>query len=149
MSEKTVNKPRDQWGSRIGFILATAGSAIGLGNIMKFPWLTGQWGGAAFLFVYIIVMVVVGVGMLMADFLIGRNGKAAAINSYRKIHGGFTWMGYLGVFGALLAEAYYAVFGGWMMWYIVNSFGALAKMTDAGAVAIWRAQAKPTAWVQT
>jgi len=134
MSEKLANKPREQWGGRLGFVLATAGSAVGLGNVMKFPWMTGKNGGAAFLFVYLICMVVVGAGMLMADFLIGRNGKCAAINSYRKINGGFTWMGYLGVFGALLAEAYYAVFGGWMMYYIVNSFGALAKMTDANDV---------------
>ena len=125
MSEKTTNKPREQWGGRLGFVLATAGSAVGLGNVMKFPYMTGANGGAAFLFIYLILMVVVGAGMLMADFLIGRNGKAAAIMSYRKINGGFTWMGYLGVFGAMLAEAYYAIFGGWMMWYIINSFGAL------------------------
>jgi len=134
MSEKIANKPREQWGGRLGFILATAGSAVGLGNIMKFPWLTGANGGATFLVTYIIVMVVVGVAMLMADFLIGRNGKSAAISSYRKINGKFTWMGYLGVFGALLAEAYYAVFGGWMMYYIVNSFGALSKMTTGDEV---------------
>lgn len=134
MSEKTTNKPREQWGGRLGFILATAGSAVGLGNVMKFPYMTGANGGAAFLFIYIICMVLVGVGMLIADFLIGRNGKCAAIFAYKKINGGFTWMGYLGVFGAMLAEAYYAVFGGWMMWYIVNSFGALANMSDAGAV---------------
>ena len=101
---------------------------------MKFPWMTGKNSGAAFLIVYIIAMLVVGVGMLMCDFLIGRNGKAAAIFFYRKINGKFTWMGYLGIFGALLAEAYYAVFGGWMMYYIFNSFGALAHMTDAGAI---------------
>ena len=134
MSEKIANKPREQWGGRLGFVLATAGSAVGLGNVMKFPWMTGANGGGAFLFVYLICMVVVGVGMLMADFLIGRSGKSAAISCYRKIDGRFTWMGYLGVFGALLAEAYYAVFGGWMMWYIINSFGPLAKMTDSGEV---------------
>ena len=134
MSEKTTNKPREQWGGRLGFVLATAGSAVGLGNVMKFPYMTGANGGAAFLFIYLILMVVVGAGMLMADFLIGRNGKAAAIMSYKKINGGFTWMGYLGVFGAMLAEAYYAIFGGWMMWYIINSFGALSGMSDAGAV---------------
>lgn len=125
---------REQWGGRLGFVLATAGSAVGLGNIMKFPWMTGKNGGAAFLIVYIIAMLVVGVGMLICDFLIGRSGKAAAIFSYRKINGKFSWMGYLGIFGAMLAEAYYAVFGGWMMYYIFNSFGALAHMTDVGAV---------------
>lgn len=137
MADKNTQaaKPqRDQWGSSLGFILATAGSAVGLGNVMKFPWMTGQWGGATFLLTYIIVMIIVGSFMLMADFLIGRNGKCSAIFAYRKIDGRFTWMGYLGVFSALLAEAYYAVFGGWMMYYIVMSFGPLANMTDSGAV---------------
>ena len=136
MSDKQTQAPkkREQWGSSLGFILATAGSAVGLGNIMKFPWMTGQYGGATFLVTYIIVMIVVGAFMLMADFLIGRNGKCSAIFAYRKIDGRFTWMGYLGVFSALLAEAYYAVFGGWMMYYIVMSFGPLAHMSDAAAV---------------
>jgi len=132
MSENKTK--REQWGGRLGFVLATAGSAVGLGNVMKFPWMTGKYGGAAFLFVYIIVMLVVGAAMLMSDFLVGRNGKASAIFAYKKIDGRFTWMGYLGIFGAILAEAYYAVFGGWMMYYILNSFGALSQMTDSGAV---------------
>ena len=126
-------KKRETWG-RMGFVLATAGSAVGLGNVMKFPWMTGKYGGASFLFVYIIVMIVVGVGMLLCDFLVGRNGKCAAIFAYKKINGKFTWMGYLGIFAALLAEAYYAVFGGWMMYYIINSFGSLAGMTSADEV---------------
>ena len=119
---------REQWGGRLGFILATAGSAVGLGNIMKFPYMTGRNGGAAFLFVYIIVMVIVGIGMLMADFLIGRNGKANAVASYRKISKKFAWMGYLGIFAAMLALSYYAVFGGWMLYYLINSLGTLANI---------------------
>lgn len=126
--EKIKEPQREQWGGRFGFVLATAGSAVGMGNIMKFPWMTGQYGGAAFLFVYIIAMLVVGAGMLMCDFLIGRNGKAAAIESYRKISSKFVWMGYLGIFCALLALSYYAVFGGWMLYYIINSFGTLAHI---------------------
>ena len=130
MSEKgTNNAPkREQWGGRLGFVLATAGSAVGLGNIMKFPWMTGQYGGAAFLFVYVIVMLIVGVSMLMCDFLIGRSGKEAAIESYRKISSKFTWMGYLGVFCAMLALSYYAVFGGWMLYYIIKSFTTLSNI---------------------
>lgn len=134
MSNKSTNElspKREQWGSRFGFVLATAGSAVGLGNIMKFPYMTGKNGGAAFLIVYIIVMLVVGVSMLMCDFLIGRNGKANAVTSYRKLLGNnkFTWMGYLGIFSAMLALSYYAVFGGWMLYYIINSFGELAHIS--------------------
>lgn len=123
-------KPREQWSGRLGFVLATAGSAVGLGNIMKFPWMTGQYGGAAFLFTYIVIMLIIGIGMLLCDFLIGRNGKANAVASYRKLLGNnhFTWMGYLGIFSAMLALSYYAVFGGWMLHYIVNSFTTLAHI---------------------
>ena len=125
-------KPREQWSGRLGFVLATAGSAVGLGNIMKFPWMTGQNGGAAFLFVYIVVMLIIGIGMLLCDFLIGRNGKANAVASYRKLVGNkFTWMGYLGIFSAMLALSYYAVFGGWMLHYIINSFTTLAHIDPA------------------
>ena len=126
MSDKT--KVREQWGNRAGFVIATAGSAVGLGNIMKFPWMTGKYGGAAFLFVYVIVMLLVGVTMLLCDFLIGRNGKCAAIESYRKLSAKFTWMGYLGILCAMLALSYYAVFGGWMLYYMINSFGTLATI---------------------
>ncbi len=136
MSDNNKGTPkREQWSGRLGFVIATAGSAVGLGNVMKFPWMTGKYGGAAFLFVYIIVMLVVGVGMLMCDFLIGRHGKANAVASYKKLLGNnhFAWMGYLGIFCALLALSYYAVFGGWMLYYMVNSFGTLAHI-DPSAV---------------
>ena len=136
--ETVGGKPkREQWGGRLGFILATAGSAVGMGNIMKFPWLTGTYGGATFLLVYIIVMLVVGVGMLMCDFLIGRNGKANAVDSYKKISKKFAWMGYLGLFCCMLALSYYAVFGGWMLYYIVQSFFTLANIDPASVGAFF------------
>ncbi len=128
-SDKNIGAPkREQWGGRLGFVLATAGSAVGLGNIMNFPYRTGQYGGGAFLFVYIIVMLLVGATMLICDFLVGRNGKANAVASYRKIHKKFAWLGYLGMLGAVLALAYYAVFGGWMLYYLFNSFTTLATL---------------------
>ena len=129
-NETKEPKKREQWSSSLGFILATAGSAVGLGNIMKFPWMTGKNGGAAFLFTYIIIMLIVGVGMLLCDFLLGRKGKANAVATYTKLFGAkFKWMGYLGIFSALLALSYYAVFGGWMIHYIINSFGTLANIS--------------------
>ena len=126
MADKT--KVREQWGTRAGFVIAGAGAAVGLGNVMKFPWMTGKYGGAAFLFVYVIVMLLVGVTMLLCDFLVGRNGKCAAIESYRKLNANFVWMGYLGILCGLLALSYYAVFGGWMLYYMLNSFGTLATI---------------------
>jgi neurotransmitter:Na+ symporter, NSS family len=135
MSDNTSTlqpKKREQWGGRLGFVLATAGSAVGLGNIMKFPYMTGKNGGAAFVFVYIIVNFVIGAAMLLCDFLIGRNGRANAVESYRKICKKYSWMGYLGMFGAVLALAYYAVFGGWMLYYIFTSFTSLATIDPSG-----------------
>jgi len=131
-ANSTLKPKREQWGGRLGFVLATAGSAVGLGNIMKFPYMTGQNGGAAFVFVYIIVNFVIGAAMLLCDFLIGRNGKANAVESYRKICKRFTWMGYLGMFGAVLALSYYAVFGGWMLYYMFTSFTTLAQIDPSG-----------------
>ena len=66
-------KPREQWSGRLGFVLATAGSAVGLGNIMKFPWMTGQNGGAAFLFVYIIIMLIIGIIASIVATILSKN----------------------------------------------------------------------------
>lgn len=127
VSEKLDNN-REQWGSSFGFILATAGSAIGLGNIWKFPYMTGSNGGAAFVFVYLIIMAVIGVSMLMVDFVVGRNGKSNAVDAYRKISSKFVWMGYLGMFCAILVLSYYAVIGGWIFHYIFKSFTTLSTI---------------------
>lgn len=141
-------KPREQWGSRFGFVVATAGSAVGLGNIMKFPYMTGKNGGAAFLLVYIIVMCAVGIPMLLCDFLIGRNGKSNQVASYRKLTGNnkFTWMGYLGIFSGLLALSYYAVFGGWMLYYMVKSFGQLSHLTTSDEVGAFFSSFVSSVW---
>lgn len=100
---------RDQFRSRIGFILAAAGSAIGLGNIWRFPYMTGASGGGAFVLMYLLIVMVVGVSLLLVEFSIGRHGKANAVDSYAKIHKGFAWIGYLGVFTSFLLISYYSV----------------------------------------
>lgn len=125
---ESLEKGRENWGSSMGFILATAGSAIGLGNIWKFPYMTGANGGAAFVFVYLIIMVVIGVSMLMVDFVVGRNGKSNAVDAYRKISTKFTWMGHLGILSAILVLSYYAVIGGWIIYYIANSLTTLSNI---------------------
>lgn len=127
VSEKLENG-RESWGSSMGFILATAGSAVGLGNIWKFPYMTGANGGAAFVFVYLIIMVVIGISMLMVDFVVGRSGKSNAVEAYRKISSKFVWMGHLGILCAILVLSYYAVIGGWIIYYIANSFTTLASI---------------------
>lgn len=119
---------REKWGSSIGFILATAGSAVGLGNVWKFPYLTGANGGAAFVFIYLIIIILIGASMLIVDFVVGRNGKSNAVDAYKKISNKFAWMGHLGIFCAILVLSYYAVVGGWIIYYMFKSFTTLSHI---------------------
>ncbi len=79
---------REQWGTKLGFILACAGSAVGLGNIWRFPYITGQYGGAAFVLVYVALVFVIGFSVMLAEMAIGRNAQLNAVGSFRKIKGG-------------------------------------------------------------
>ena len=73
-----MSENRDQWGSRFGFIMAAAGSAIGLGNIWRFPYITGKFGGAAFVLIYLAVVLIIGMSVMLAEFVIGRNAQSDA-----------------------------------------------------------------------
>lgn len=115
-SANTDNK-RDQFGSRLGFILAAAGAAVGLGNLWRFPYMTGTNGGGAFVFVYLICVVLFGASLLIVEFAIGRNGKANAIECYGKINKNFKFVGYWGMLGVFLLLAFYAIIGGWTIFY--------------------------------
>lgn len=119
---------REQWGSQLGFILASAGAAVGLGNVWKFPYMAGTNGGAAFVFVYLIIVLFIGASMLVVDFVVGRHGKSNAVDAYKKISSKFAWMGYLGILCAILVLSYYAVIGGWIIHYMFNSFTTLSKI---------------------
>ncbi|MTI19386.1 sodium-dependent transporter [Rhodobacteraceae bacterium RKSG542] len=113
---------REQWGSRFGFIMAAAGSAVGLGNIWKFPYLAGTEGGGAFLIVYVGFLVTIGVSLMMAEIAIGRAAHLNPIGAFRKL-GGNRWMpvGALGVITAFILLSFYSVVGGWTVAYIVKS----------------------------
>ncbi len=82
---------RDQWTSKIGFILAAAGSAIGLGAIWKFPYMAGMNGGSVFIFMFILSTVLIGLPILIAEFIIGRRGQADAVTAFRKLAPGTVW----------------------------------------------------------
>ncbi|SDR38338.1 sodium-dependent transporter [Pseudovibrio sp. Tun.PSC04-5.I4] len=113
---------REQWGSRFGFIMAAAGSAVGLGNIWKFPYLAGTEGGGAFLAVYLLIMATIGVGLIMAEIAIGRAAKLNPVGAFRAL-GGKLWMptGILGVVTSFLILSFYSVVGGWTIAYLVKS----------------------------
>ncbi|TAH49892.1 MAG: sodium-dependent transporter [Betaproteobacteria bacterium] len=118
-----------QWSSRMGFVLAATGSAVGLGNIWKFPYMVGQSGGAAFVLVYLACISLIGVPILVAEWMIGRRGQKNPVNTMAQLarehghHRNWALVGAIGVLGAFLILSFYSVIGGW----------ALAYMRDAAA----------------
>ena len=118
-----TNNSRANFGSRLGIVLATAGSAVGLGNVWRFPYMTGQNGGAAFLIVYICCVLLLGIPCMINEFIIGRRAQTNTARAYTKMAGGGPWsaVGYLGVCTGFLITGYYAVVSGWCLQYIYAS----------------------------
>lgn len=111
---------RASFSSKLGVILATAGSAVGLGNIWRFPYMTGQNGGAVFIMIYVLCVLLLGIPCMVSEFIIGRHGQANTARSFRKMSGGSPWMliGYMGVLTGFLISSYYAVVSGWCLEYM-------------------------------
>ena len=111
---------RASFGSKLGVILATAGSAVGLGNIWRFPYMAGQNGGAVFIIIYVFCVLLLGIPCMISEFIIGRHGQANTARSFRKLSGGTAWMliGYMGVLTGFLISGYYAVVSGWCLEYL-------------------------------
>lgn len=117
-------KPRALWGSRIGFVLAAAGSAVGLGNIWKFPYIAGENGGGAFVLVYLLCIVVVGIPIMMAEFMIGRHTRKDAVGAFMQLEGRRSpWLaaGWVSLAAAFIILSYYSVVAGWMLDYVVRA----------------------------
>ena len=114
---------RGSFGSKIGIILATAGSAVGLGNIWRFPYMTGQNGGAAFIIIYLACVFMLGVPGMVAEFVVGRASKANAVRAYKIFAGRSPWrvIGYLGVITSMIILGFYAVVAGWCLQYLLAS----------------------------
>ncbi len=125
-------KGRDSFGSRLGIILATAGSAVGLGNIWRFPYMTGQNGGAAFIVIYCAFVIALGLPGMIAEFIVGRHGEANAARAYRNMSGGGLWsaIGYIGVFTSIIILGFYAVVAGWCLHYL---YAAIAMKISGDA----------------
>ena len=111
---------RASFGSKLGVILATAGSAVGLGNIWRFPYMAGQNGGAVFIMIYVFCVLLLGIPCMISEFIIGRNGKANTARAYKNLAGGTMWslVGYMGVLTGFLISGYYAVVSGWCLEYM-------------------------------
>lgn len=115
-----MEKNREQWGSRIGFILAAAGSAIGLGNIWRFPTVVGQSGGGAFIIVYLLINFAIGIPLMIGELAIGRRGKRNVVGAFKEIKPDGPWwiIGSLGILAGLVILSYYSVIAGWSVSYI-------------------------------
>ena len=111
---------RANFSSKLGVILATAGSAVGLGNIWRFPYMTGENGGAVFIIIYVACVLLLGIPCMISEFIIGRHGQANTARSYSKMAGGSPWklIGYMGVLTGFLITGYYAVVAGWCLQYV-------------------------------
>lgn len=121
---------RDQWSSKIGFILAAAGSAVGLGNLWKFPYTAGQNGGGAFVIVYFAMLLLVGFTLMLAELVLGRHTQLNAIGAYRKLKKNWAWVGGLGVLASYLILSFYSVIGGWVINYIIKALTGAFNTAD-------------------
>ncbi len=121
---------REQWGSKVGFILAAAGSAVGLGNLWKFPYTAGQNGGGAFVLVYFAILILVGFTLMLAELILGRHTQLNAISAYRKIKEKWAWVGGIGILASYLILSFYSVIGGWVVNYIVKSMTGAFNTAD-------------------
>jgi len=134
------NAKRGLWSSRFAFILAATGSAVGLGNIWKFPYVTGENGGGAFVLVYLLCIAAIGLPIMMAEVLIGRRGGRSPVNSLKAIAGhdrlnpAWRMVGAIGVIAGFLILSFYSVIGGWAVSYVGTA--ASGQLTGQSADAI-------------
>lgn len=126
---------RSQWGSRLGFILASAGSAVGLGAIWKFPYMAGAQGGAAFILVYLAIAFTLGLGLMAAEMALGRAGRGGIVETFRRL-GGRAWAlgGLLAVIAGFLILSFYSVVGGWTLAYLVATVAGTSLTQDPGSL---------------
>lgn len=118
-----MENERERLGSRLGFILLSAGCAIGCGNVWKFPWMTGQYGGGGFVLIYVLCLLLLGLPVMTMEFAMGRAAQASPIKMYHKLEKpGQKWHihGYFAFFGNICLMAFYTVVTGWMMYYFVK-----------------------------
>ena len=127
-----MSNQREQWGSRLGFILAASGSAVGLGNIWKYPHMAGQNGGAAFTIVYLVCILIVGLPILLGELVIGRNTQLSPVGAYDRLakKSNWKWVGLLGVASAFVILSFYGGVGGWTLRYTFYSlFGGFESLS--------------------
>nr|WP_300307601.1 sodium-dependent transporter [Halomonas sp.] len=129
-----------QWSSRFSFILAATGSAVGLGNIWKFPYMTGESGGAAFVLVYLLCIALIGLPILVTEWMLGRRGQSNPVNTMATVaeqagkSRAWLLVGVAGVLGAFLILSFYSVIGGWSLYYTLGSVTGDFSGQDADGI---------------
>lgn len=123
-------KAHNQWASKLGFILATAGAAVGLGNLWKFPYLMGRNGGFFFLIAYLIFICILGIPVMITEMSLGRKTRHDPVQAYADIHPNARIVGIFGVLAAFIILSYYSVIGGWLLKYIVSYATTLNAPAD-------------------
>ena len=139
---------RSSFSSKIGFVLAAAGSAVGLGNIWRFPYLAAQYGGGTFLLVYLILAVTFGFTLMIAEIAIGRKTGLSAIGAFKKLDSRFGFLGILAAIIPIIIFPYYSVIGGWVIKYFsvfVSGNGAKAA-TDTYFNEFISSTTEPIGW---
>lgn len=136
MEEKIIEfsgAKRGGFSSKIGFVLSAAGSAVGLGNLWRFPYLTAQYGGGVFVLTYILLAVLFGVTLLMMEIAIGRHTGKSVIGAFTKLNSKFKWFGYVCLIVPILIVPYYCVIGGWVIKYGWSFLTGSEGLVGAGA----------------
>jgi len=123
---------RGNWQSQFGFIAAAAGSAVGLGNIWKFPYLAGRYGGAAFVLVYLILIIFIGVPLMNSELLVGRKSGRNAVGAFKALAPNTPWfiVGAMGILAGFIILSYYSVVAGWAVAYLFKSGAYMAAEAD-------------------
>ena len=140
MSEEARTSIHGQWSSRMAFILAATGSAVGLGNIWKFPYITGENGGGAFVLVYLLCIAAIGVPIMMAETMLGRRGRQSPINTMSSLAAEegrpqvWVLLGWLGVIAGFLILSYYSVIAGWALSYVFRTASGMFVGATADGV---------------
>lgn len=135
MSQTSQPRNHEQWASRLGFILAAMGSAVGLGNIWRFSYMVGENGGAAFLLIYALCVALIGMPIIISEFVIGRRAQGDAVSSFQRVAPGKRWdvAGYMGLASAFIILSFYGVVAGWTLKYFFAYLtGGLAKAPAEG-----------------
>ena len=135
--DPSTGQPRDTWGSKAAFVLAAAGSAIGLGNIWGFPTVAGQNGGAAFLLIYLAAVALIGAPVMLAELIVGRRTQRNPVGAFKALAPGSVWVvvGGLGVFTGIIILSFYSVIAGWTLSYIFKTItGTFQAGVDTEAI---------------